>query len=242
MLETSQLYQDIFADPRHRKEYKIRSGGVDYEHRIVSISTSLRLFAADTLSVGGTVSGQISLVLRDVPEFPLAAKIELFVRLVSQDGSQASEWLPHGVFFIDTRSVDYSTGTVAIEGYDVMMLAERPWDPDQRLNFPLPMNQAVAEFCRILGCELDPRTEISSVYTIGYPTSDPDSDDGEYYTIREILGWIAAAHAGNWIVTYEGKLLLIGIDALPEETWYLVTEYGAPIDFGGTVILVNDNG
>lgn len=235
MLTTSDAYKRILADQRHHKEFKVRIDGKEYGHdHIISLATSHRLFAEDTLSLGGTVAGQITLILRDAPVFPLAAKMEIFVRLVS--GQDVSEWLPHGVYFIDTRSVDYTTGCVTLNGYDILMMMARPWEPDQRLSFPLPMDTAVNEFCKLFSCELDERTTISHTYTIDYPTSDPQSDTGENYTFRDILGWIAAAHAGNWIVTYEGKLLLIGIGDEPEETYYIISEHGKPINFGGAVI------
>lgn len=242
MLKVSDTYRSLLEDKRHRKEFKVRIGGKEYGHgHIISLATSHRLFAEDTLSIGGTVSGQVTMTLRDVPVFSLAAKIELFVRLVSGDGRTASEWLPHGVYFIDTRSVDYSTGCVTINGYDIMLMATVPWNPTQDLVFPMPMDTAVNLFCGLLGCQLDPRTTISHAYTIDYPANDteagPDATgNGVNYTIRDILGWIAVAHGGNWIVTHEGKLLLVGIGDLPEETYYIISEHGKPINFGGVVI------
>ena len=56
--------------------------------------------------------------------------------------------------------------------------------------------------------------------------------------MREILGYIAAAHAGNWIITDAGELRLVGFADIPPETFYLVTDHGDPIVFGDTRILV----
>ena len=49
-----------------------------------------------------------------------------------------------------------------------------------------------------MGVEIDPRTKLNPAYTIDYPASDPESDTGDYYSIRQELQWIAAAHAGIW--------------------------------------------
>ena len=119
-----------------------------------------------------------------------------------------------------------------------MRKAEQPWEPDQGLSFPLPMPQAAAEFARIMGVEIDPRTKLNPAYTIGYPASDPESGTGDYYSIRQELQWIAAAHGGNWIITGEGKLLLVPLLSMPEETSRLVTEYGDAITLGGVKIRV----
>jgi hypothetical protein len=57
--------------------------------------------------------------------------------------------------------------------------------------------------------------------------------------MREVLGFIAAMYGGNWVITKEGKLSLITLAGLPEETNYLVTNFGNPITFGGDRILVS---
>ena len=119
-----------------------------------------------------------------------------------------------------------------------MRKADASWEPDQSLNFPLSMPDAVAEFARIMGVEVDPRTQLNPAYTIDYPASDPDSETGEYYSIRQELQWIAAAHVGNWVMTGEGKLLLVPLLSIPPETNHLVTEYGGAITLGGVKILV----
>ena len=58
------------------------------------------------------------------------------------------------------------------------------------------------------------------------------------YEGSEALGRIAVANAGNWTITDEGKLLLVGLNSMPAETHYLITETGSAITFGGVRILV----
>lgn len=117
-----------------------------------------------------------------------------------------------------------------MEAFDAMRKAERVWTPDQSLTFPMTAPNAVAEIARIMQVQVDPRTQLDPAYTIDYPAND--------YTLRDELRFIAAAHAGNWVVTGEGKLLLVPLLSAPPETFYLVTEYGEPITFGGVRILV----
>jgi hypothetical protein len=49
---------------------------------------------------------------------------------------------------------------------------------------------------------------------------------------------VAVCEGGNWVITDEGKLLLLRLGDIPEETSYLVTEYGGAITLGGVKILV----
>ena len=144
-------------------------------------------------------------------------------------------------------------GYWTIEAFDAMRRAEQSWEPDQSLEFPLPMpeaylkarplnrramTEAVAEFARIMEVEIDPRTRLNPACAIDYPASDPESESGDYYSIRQHLQWIAAAHAGNWIIAGEGKLLLVPLLSIPPETNHLVTEHGDAITLGGVKLLV----
>ena len=159
-------------------------------------------------------------------DIPKGAEIKRYVRLVN--GNQVSEWLPKGVFYASRRVED--DGYWSVSAMDNMRKAEIVWEPDQSLVFPLSMSDAVTEFARIMGVELDERNEISDGYTIDYPAND--------YTIRNELEFIAAAHGGNFIMTDTGHLRLVPLLSMPEETNHLVTERGAAILIGGVAISV----
>lgn len=229
MQTVSELYRSILNDRRHTKEVKAVIGGVEYgKDKIVSCSTSGGLFSDSTLSVGGCVSREIDLSLRNPGEIPRMAEIRLYVRLVLDD--QASEWLPKGVFYIDTRSKTYDN-VLSLHGYDAMMKAEQTWLTSEydTEHWPMPMPDAVTDIAGRLGVAVDSRTVINPSYEVEYPVD---------YTIREALSYIAGAHAGNWYMTEEGKLRLVTLYELPPETNYLVTEHGDAITFGGVRILV----
>ena len=116
-----------------------------------------------------------------------------------KNGAQLTEWLPKGVFFTNRRAADNRYWT--IEAFDAMRKADAVWEPDQSLFFPMTMPDAVTEFARIMGVEVDARTVLNAAYTIDYPANE--------YTIRTILRYIAAAHGGNFIMSDAGKLLLV---------------------------------
>ena len=104
------------------------------------------------------------------------------------------------------------------------------WEPEQSLEFPMTMQAAVEEIARLMGVAIDPRTVLSTAYTIDYPANN--------YTLRDVLRYIAAAHAGNFIITDAGQLRLVTFGEIPPETNYLVEENGDAITFGGDRILV----
>lgn len=229
MQTTSALYQALILDPTARKQVQIAIAGVTYgEDQIVSLSTTSDLFAEDTMGIGGAVAKEIDLVLRQPGNIPRMAQMVPSYRLVK--GTQTTEWIQKGIYYIDTRSVDEVTGVMTIHGYDDMLKAERVWEPAQSLEFPMTMVQAVNVIAQLMGVTLDPRTVLNQSYTIDYPAND--------YTLRDVLRFIAVANAGNWIITDEGKLRLVSFGEIPAETNYLVEEGGDAITFGGDRILV----
>ena len=222
--ETSSLWKALLRTKGTKKEYQFDINGTVYgPEREVEHSVDAGLY--EEFGIGNAATAKLTLKLY-ADSIPRAATIKRYVRL--KNGSQATEWLPKGVFFTNRRSEE--DGQWTVEAFDAMRKAERVWTPDQSLTFPMTAPNAVAEIARIMQVQVDPRTKLDPSYTIDYPAND--------YTLRDELRFIAAAHAGNWVVTGEGKLLLVPLLSAPPETFYLVTEYGEPITFGGGRILV----
>lgn len=232
MQATSDLYKTILANPLHRKETKVVIGGTEYSgSNLVSVSVSGGLF--DTPGVGGCASREVALTIFPIGTIPRQSSIEVYVRLVA--GTQQSEWIPKGKFFISTRTLDKRTGTLDIVGYDAMLKAEEVWLNDDYIydNWPMPQSEAVADIAYRIGVEVDSRTALSTQFPVEYPVD----EDGDL-TMREVLSYIAVSNAGNWIITDAGKLLLVGYGDLPTETNLLVTERGEAILFGEVRLLV----
>ena len=94
----------------------------------------------------------------------------------------------------------------------------------------MTMRAAGQEIARLMGVSIDPRTVLSTAYSVDYPANE--------YTLRDVLRYIAVAHAGNWIITDAGQLRLVTFGEIPPETNYLIAEQGAAITFGGVRIIV----
>lgn len=207
-----------------KREYKATVGGVEYGmDRIESAELDQKLF--DTPSVGGTVCAQFTMTFWPTEDPPRMAEVRPYVRDAGE-----TDWTPLGIFWIDQRRE--ASGRMDLTCFDVMLKAEAVWTPSQDLQFPMSMEAASQAIAKVMGTTLDPRCAFQESYTVDYPAND--------YTMRDVLGFIAGAHGGNWIVTAAGRLLLVPLfGSMPPETHYLVEEEeGAAITFGGVRILV----
>ena len=188
----------------YRMESRVTIGGVAYpEAKIKALSTRTALFAKDTISIGGCVAKEINISVIPQEEIPRMAKIIVHGRPVA-DGI-AADWLTKGVFFIDTRQMNYQTGVLTIYGYDAMLKAEQEYLSEaDETEWPKTMPVVVTEIAARMGVSIDPRTKLNNSYLVQYPLN---------MTMREVLGYIAAAHGGNWIITDTGSLRLVPLFA-----------------------------
>lgn len=222
--ETSELWKKLLEERNTEIEYAFEIDGKWYGNT-TEIEHSVESGLYDDFGFGNAYIATLTIKLY-ADNIGKKAKIQRFARL--KNGTQATEWLPKGVYFANRRAEE--DGYWTVEAVDALRKSEVIWMPDQSLVFPMPMVTAVNLFCKIMGVELDPRTKLNPNYTIDYPAND--------YTLRDELCFIAAAHGGNWIMTDAGKLRLVTMWDLPPETNYLVSERGYAITFGGDRILV----
>lgn len=234
MHTVSDLWQQMLADPAHAVEAKLKIAGVEYgEDQIVRKSLMVYGGLYSTFGIGNCCARQIEFEIYPQGTIPRQAKIEVYMRL--RLGEQVSEWILKGVFFFSTRKTDRITGVLSVHGYDAMLKAEETWldSSYDAKTWPMPAATAVADIAARIGVAVDSRTVLDAAFPVQYPV-----DDKGDMTMREALGRIAVANAGNWTITDEGKLLLVGLNSMPAETHYLITETGRAITFGGVRILV----
>lgn len=144
-----------------------------------------------------------------------------------------SEWIPQGVYFIDTREVTANQDgldVLTIHGYDAMLKTEQEYASNETVgdNYDTAYVRAIAN---AIGVEVDDRTWelMGTGYIVPFPLG---------YTMREILGYIAALYVGCFVMTDEGKLRLISMTDLPAETNLLIDSVGDVILVGGDSILI----
>lgn len=207
MRTTSALYKSLRAELG--SFYQVRvwvvTSGATYGHdKLRSCKIRQSLSGGSGLSVGGVVSAQCDILLReDTENWPRMAEFQVQVRIVSEDETQTSEWLTMGTFYTDERQAD-RYGNLSITGFDAMLKTEQSWtDKVQNLpaNWPITASAAAALLSEATGIQLDARNNLdNTVAFIGLDTTS---------TAREVLSTIAAAQGGNWQITPNGRLLLV---------------------------------
>lgn len=209
------------------------------EDTLFSVNTKSPFFKDSTPGVGAATSGTVNIQMIAPFNIPKKARICIYSRAVND--TEKSEWLQQGVYFIDTRTQVHDErgfDVLTIDGYDAMMLAEATYPSDNRHDYPLldkDMVQFVADNMKIdadgSGISVDSRTW--DVMTAGYKFPLPVG-----YSMREVLCMIAAAYAGNFVISPTGQLRLVSMFDMPPETRLLITEDGYRITIGGDYILV----
>lgn len=217
----------------HRTETRVDIDGVSYygydgTDGIWSLQTTGSLF--ETFSAGNCHSARITIVLVNPQTIPTMAKMEVYVRLTN--GTLTTSWVRKGIYYIDTREWDAQHEFLTITGYDAMLMAEQPYLTTGEVGqWPKTDAAVVEEICDRLGLTLDSRTVINKGYMVQLPAV--SSDGSGSYTLREVLGWIGAMYAGNWIITDEGQLRMVNFISV---IYYLGDEQRNAITFGGDKI------
>lgn len=231
MQSVSSLYINITAGD-HWFETKLVIDGIGTfdETQLFRMTTNHEMFG-NTPKVGLAVSGEIDIqMLYPSVSIPVMACLRPYVRACNK--TQQSEWIPQGVYYIDTRERtkdDTGLSFLTIHGYDAMLKAEEVYNG--RITGTSTDTQMVNEIAFQMGVSVDSRTAaiMNKSYAIPLPTG---------YTYRQVLGYIASMYAGCFIMTDEGKLRLVTLYELPPETNYLIDNAGNWITFGGDRILV----
>ena len=230
MQTTSALYQQLLADPAHIIEIQAVVAGVTYNDQqdIISCEITRTLFSQVTPGIGNCCSAELDLTFMPSQPVPRMAEIQISVRAVV--GEQASEWVPQGTFYTDTRSTGI-LGDVTIHAYDAMLMADQPFFTQGDIGqWPQTMSAVAQQIATAMGVTIDSRTVLNSTYTMEFPGTDQN--------MRTVLGYIGAANGGNWIITPAGELRLIGLTDVPADTDLLVTENGNAILFGEVRLIV----
>lgn len=237
MRETSEVYQQILTSGNYWTETRLIIGeGADPEQgydesALCSMTVFSDVFSEDTPVVGCCIASEIDITMyKPDVDIPANARLAPFVRIT--DGIRRSEWLQKGVFRIDTRQkVDDGTRLekIRFQGYDDMLKTEQDYEIST-LSWPAKDYDVVREIADAIGVEVDERTEKQLMgYWVKYPAG---------YSYREVLGYIAAAYGGSFVMSDLGKLRLVTLNGIPKETRYLIDESGSIITFGGDRILV----
>lgn len=202
---------------------------------LASVETSGGVFDGDEPNAGNVISRECNIkMLKPSGTIDGLSRISVYTRLVSTDDAEYSEWLPQGVFYVDSIDEDADEDDVQwlqIHGYDALLFSEQDYPADSGLNWPAKDIDVVREIAAAMGVSVDARTSalMQSGYLVEYNPG---------YCCREYLGYIAAMYAGSFIMSEAGELQLVCFWNIPKETRYLIDKTGYAITFGGDRIVV----
>lgn len=212
----------------------VNIAGTQYGENVLRSVRSSHQSLSSTAEVGNCIAGSFEIsMLHPGIDFPRMAAVRIFTMAVNRnDLSDKSDWMQMGEYFIDTRQTTYNDDgldVLTLTGYDAMLKAEQPYS--STIKFPAKDIDVVTDISRKMGVSVHPDTMriISRAYPVQLPSN---------YSCREVLGFIAAMYAGNFIISSYGYLKLVQINGIPPETRYLITRPGDAITFGGVRILV----
>ncbi len=176
---------------------------IDYgENVLTSIKTTQGIIKDNKPQVGCAIASEIDLsMLKPVTNIPRMSKIRVYVRACNE--TQTSEWLPKGVFFIDTRSTDKATNVLTIHGYDSMLKTEQIY-AGETVWSSKPMRTVVNEIASAISVSIDARTQTLMQTLPNYNVSYNNT-----LTMRQYLEAIGAAWGGSWVFSDKGELRLV---------------------------------
>lgn len=226
MQNTSELYKTILAG-EHHKEVKLdvyTSDGITFvgsfgEDKLIDLTTTHNLFGeSETFAVGVCASGEIKATFYptddngDTVAIPKMARLLPFVRLVSHETDDVSEWVQKGVFFTDTRTVDGADGALTLTGYDALVKADADYPSDSQSDYPATDIEVVEKIATAIDVDIDSRTYdvITGEYEIGLPIA---------FSQREVLSAIATPYCANFCISDKGKLLAVRGTNMPMYVW-----------------------
>ena len=233
MQYTSDEYRALLAAGAPKEVQAIIAGVVYDQTRIASATSRAGMLDGDK-PIGGCIAKELSLVLRNPGVIPRMAEIQMRYRL--NDGTNQSEWIAKGTYFVDTR--DEGNGVLSLDAFDPMLKTEQSFTSDGIQGYwPRTDIDVVETIAARIGVDVDERTIwlMNKSFQVQYPGYGEGA-----MSCRTILGYIGQAYAGNWIITDENKLRLIVYGDIPSAgNSLLVTEGGYYITMGGYRIRVS---
>lgn len=161
-------------------------------NEIVEFTISENVLPISDFTIGTAVSSKLNLYLRTVETIPNNSKLTPYIRFLGEQGE--SEWFKLGEYYIDSRSIDQKTWKFTC--FDRMIYGEQSYISG--LSYPATMQAVWDECCTLLGVSSHESATINPEYMFAVaPTG---------HKLREVLGYIAAAHVASAKIMKNGEI------------------------------------
>lgn len=249
MHQTTDLYKQILGN-KHRVETVVQVGGagdvsvcqnipgtVYGEDMIVSLTEKADLLNREAPGIGYFIGRKIELKMLEPPQrIEMMGRIVPFSRLVETETGRTSEWIPKGVFYVDTRKksmADMDAVTVTITAYDAVLKSQTDYTGNG-ISWPSTDAAVVADVAKEIGVSFD-LSGITRAFGITKP---------EDKTCGEVLSGIAVLYGGNFTLDDCGILRLMPLDSsgAAEQIKCSSLKMSSPSEPIGSILMHNGKG
>lgn len=255
MIKVSEIYKTLADGSTRNIDAKVMIGGSFYTSESIIDLNIYRSVGESGFSIGNTVSNHCIITLATKYRMKSGLQVVPYVRFKS---TEESEWLKLGEFFITETKAEL--GRLRITAYDKMYTLDKRCTflgttsgSVSPVSFPCSIQTLLNYTCSCRGLKCDFKCQDFTVESI--LVANPKVwNDSRYYTHRQMLGYIAAAHGANALFDNEGKLVFkcVGGDAEYVEAWDCIdqnidseepfTVNGVRLQIGENYIFINDTG
>ena len=191
MYPASDLFQRLIQSPMREFDTKVIINGVEHgSNEVVEWNIVETITESESYTIGNAIPTKFELKIYTQSIFPTNAEMKPYIRLID------TEWIPLGVFYVDSRK-ESEGGIWEFVCYDKLMQANQPWETE--LYLPASMSQVVQEICDVLEIQLAPDTSL--MFEVPLMTHE--------FTMRQVIGYIAACHGANAKINRNGELAFI---------------------------------
>ena len=191
MYPASEMFQRLVQNPMREFDTKVIINGVEHgSNEVVEWNIVETITESESYTIGNAIPTKFELKIYTQSIFPTNAEMKPYIRLID------TEWIPLGVFYVDSRK-ESEGGIWEFVCYDKLMQANQPWETE--LYLPASMSQVVQEICDVLEIQLAPDTSL--MFEVPLMTHE--------FTMRQVIGYIAACHGANAKINRNGELAFI---------------------------------
>lgn len=222
MLEVPEKYREMADSDAREIAVKVVIGEIVLTNDDIIELEIYRSLGESGFNIGGVVTSRLRLLALMKLPYSGEITIDVFVRF-GLDDENASEYVQFGHFYGHASNPSHKTAQVEIIGYD--KLGSSGFNSrctfakfgSAELKFPCTVREMLEYVCKRKGLECD--FECLDYTVSEMPVKDRSKDDSDYekyYTYKEIVGFIAAAHGASAAIDNSGKLVFIGINETEE--------------------------
>lgn len=214
MLEVSEKYREMAESDAREVSVKVNIGDIELTNDDIIELNIYRSMGESGFSIGSVVTTRIRLLA--LMNLLYAGEVAMDVSVgFGFDEENASEYVQLGRFYGCATNPSFDTAQVEIIGYDKLgsgSFLNRRFHGDFAPEFPCTVQEILDYICERSNLECDFTCNSYSVSELPLKDKTRDAADYErYYTYKEMLGFVAAAHSAVAAMDSNNKLVFLSV-------------------------------